>query len=166
MLKIRLLLISTLLLLQCTDESKNQTSTLSDSTIEVNESLEIKHLLEDYYQTMSDRDWQAYKSFFWKKATITTKWFSEDDSSKYVHIVTIDDFISQTAAGPDSQPIFEEKMLNSNIDIKGNLGVGWVEYSAKFGTKEQLMEWTGKDLFTFMKNNDQWKIVALVFESD
>ncbi len=115
---------------------------------------------------MSDRDWPAYRRFFWKKGTLTTVWQAQGDSTATVQVSTIDEFIAQTPQGPDSQPIFEEKMIDSQIDVKGPLAQAWVRYEARFGTEEELMEWEGTDLFSLMKHNDEWRIVALVFSPE
>lgn len=128
------------------------------------EKQEIKDFLEQYYTTMSDRDWPAYQDMFWEKATLTTVWQKPGDSTAAVHITTIDEFIAQTPQGPDSQPIFEERMQQAEIEVRGNLARAWVSYSAKFGSEEQLHEWEGLDLFTFMRQDDRWRIVALAYE--
>ncbi len=127
---------------------------------------ELNGILKDYYQTMSDRDWEAYRDFFWEKATLTTTWQEASDSVEKVLVSTIDEFISKTPEGPDSQPIFEEKMIESNVDIQSDLASAWVKYEAKFGTQENLMEWQGLDLFSFMKHKGEWKIVSLVFSAE
>ena len=126
----------------------------------------LQQLLEDYYTTMSARNWNAYRSFFWNKATLTTTWAGTEIPDPEVHVSTIDEFIAQTPEGPDSEPIFEEKMLGAEVEVRGSLALAWVSYEAKFGSKEKLTEWTGTDLFTFMHFRGEWKIVALAFESD
>jgi len=127
---------------------------------------EIHTFLEDYYAAMTSRNWKVYQQFFWPKATITTIWQKPGDNKKDVNITTIEDFVSQTHLGPDSQPIFEENMTDANISVKGNIATAWVNYEARFGSKENLMEWAGKDLFTLMKHEGKWRIVSLAFESD
>lgn len=126
----------------------------------------INELLIDYYQTMSDRHWKSYKEFFINDATLTTIWKEETDSMPKIFTNSITDFIKKTNEGPDSQPVFEEKMLNSEIDVNKNLALAWVSYEAKFGTKDNLMKWNGVDLFSFIRYNNEWKIVSIVFESE
>lgn len=59
-------------------------------------------------------------------------------------IVTIDEFIRLMPEGPDSQPIFEEKMKGKpEMTIKGNMVTVWADYDAKFGAEDSMMEWTG-----------------------
>jgi len=127
---------------------------------------EIEEILENYYSTMSARDWPAYKKFFSSDAALTTVWLKEPDTIPKIISTSIDDFIAQTKDGPDSQPIFEEKMLSSEITQKKNLANAWVRYEAKFGTADNLMEWKGHDLFSFIKYDHEWKIVSIVFESE
>src|SRR5687768_8594773 len=81
----------------------------------------VNEKLQTYYADMSARDWKKYKTHFWNNATITTAWKQPGDSIATVDVTTIDDFIRETPNGPDSQPIFEEKMLRSEIHINGNL---------------------------------------------
>ena len=146
------------LLLQCNDNQPDKTTSQEEN--------QIKDLLQSYYQVMSDRDWPNYQLFFAEKATLTTIWQPEDASSPEIHTNTISEFLAQTGEGPDSQPIFEEKMTQAEIQVKGKLAQAWVDYEAKFGTEDQLMEWKGIDLFSFIKHQGEWKITALVFESE
>ena len=127
---------------------------------------QIQNLLEDYYATMSARDWTRYKKFFSDDATLTTIWQNETDTLPNILTTSISDFILQTKDGPDSQPIFEEKMLSHAITVKNNLASAWVKYEAKFGTTDELMKWKGLDLFSFLKHNNEWKIISIVFESE
>lgn len=125
---------------------------------------EVQLFLSNYYSTMSDREWKVYETFFLEKATLTTIWQDEKDESPSLYSHTIDEFLAQTADGPDSQPIFEEKMLSSEIKINGNLANAWVHYAAKFGTDENLMQWEGTDHFSLIKFEERWYIVSLSYE--
>ena len=114
---------------------------------------------------MSSRDWESYKSFFIEEATLTTIWQTENDSIPGIYSVTIDEFLAQTADGPDSQPIFEEKMLEAETTVRDGLAQSWVKYEAKFGSEDNLMTWEETDLFSWIKFNDEWKIVSLAYVS-
>jgi len=126
----------------------------------------LMNLLNNYYHTMSDRAWHDYKDFFVENGTLTTVWAEHQDSIAKISTYTITEFLAQTKDGPDSQPIFEEKLVSADIKMKNNLANAWVKYEAKFGTKDQLMEWKGIDLFSFIKYNEEWKIVSIVYESE
>jgi hypothetical protein len=93
----------------------------------------IEGKLKTYYNDMSDRNWTAYQSHFWPGATITTVWTGPQNFVPAVDITSIEDFIKETPNGPDSQPIFEETMENSQITFKANIAEAWVNYNAKFG---------------------------------
>ena len=153
-----LLITFTLLFLCC--NSENQT-TIKNSSVQV-----IEELLNDYYDTMTSRNWESYREYFISDATLTTIWQAENDTIPKISTHSISEFIAQTKDGPDSQPIFEEKMLSSEIDEKNNLAQAWVRYKAKFGTTDNLIEWNGTDLFSFIRYNNEWKIVSIVFESE
>ncbi len=151
-----------LFLSSCQPQPSTEAGNISFSS----EEQEIHTFLQSYYQTMSERNWQAYREFFWDKATITTVWQAEGDSTETVFISTIDEFIEKTPEGPDSQPIFEEKMLEADIEVRADLAKAWVSYEARFGTQDNLMEWTGMDLFALMKHQGAWRIVSLTFSAD
>jgi hypothetical protein len=127
---------------------------------------EIRALLQDYYHSMSARDWTRYRTFFSEEATLTTVWQDEQDTLPRIHSTTIDEFIARTPEGPDSQPIFEEKMLEAEVSVKGGLAQAWVRYAATFGSADHLMKWTGYDLFSFIRHQGRWKIVSLVYASE
>ena len=152
------------LLFSCTEKTDHSASTTSLTDTPEGEAVEAK--LEEYYKDMSARDWKKYRSHFWDNATITTAWKQDGDSAAKVDVTTIDDFIKETPNGPDSQPIFEETMTDSKINVQGNIAEAWVNYEAKFGTPDSLAHWKGMDVFTFMRHGGEWKIVSLVFEAD
>ena len=129
------------------------------------EEIELKELLSNYYNIMSERDWQEYKSFFSEDATLTSIWQPPGKDEPDIHTNTITSFLTQTNDGPDSQPIFEEKMISADITVKSNLACAWVNYEAKFGSSDNLMKWKGMDLFSFIKHKGDWKITGLTFES-
>lgn len=133
---------------------------------EPNEETEIRTFLEQYYKTMSDRNWPKYRSFFSSKATLTTIWQESEDEKPAIFTNTISEFVENTAEGPDSQPIFEEKMTHAEISIRDNLAQAWVKYEAKFGTEENLYTWKGYDLFSLIKFEGQWKIVSVAYASE
>jgi hypothetical protein len=125
----------------------------------------IEEKLRNYYEDMSARDWKKYRSHFWDQATIATAWQTPGDSLARVDVTTIDDFIEEAPAGPGSQPVFEEYMTQSKIEVRGTLAVAWANYEAKFGKPDSLMQWKGIDVFTFLFHENEWKIVSLTFES-
>ena len=140
--------------------SENNTETIAT------EEKELYNILTDYYQTMSNRDWNRYKTFFIDKAILTTIWQENQDSIPKIFTSSITEFIAKTGEGPDSQPIFEEKMIDAKISVKGGLAQAWVKYEAKFGTAEALMEWKGYDLFSFMRFEKEWKIISIAYEAE
>ena len=152
------------LLMKCNSAS-NHDQNSNDATANVDRN-PLEAVLKAYYDDMSDRNWTAYRSHFWKNATITTVWQTPNDSVSRVHVITVDEFIAQTPNGPDSKPIFEERMKSMKVDMQGDLAVVWADYEAKFGTEDSLMTWTGTDLFSMLRQNDEWKIVSLTFEAD
>ena len=125
---------------------------------------EIESFLTDYYATFSSRNWPAFKRFFWENAVMATPW--PVDGNESVYIFTIDEFLAQTGEGPDSQPIFEERMIDFEFKSEGKLATVWANYEAKFGTDGDLTEWSGKDVFTLMYHNGKWGIVSLAYVTE
>lgn len=124
---------------------------------------EIETFIIDYYSVMTSRNWTAYRDFFSDKASLTSIWQESTETNAQIFSNTISDFISQTANGPDSQPIFEEKPIDIEIEIKENLAAVWVKYEAKFGSDNELIEWKGYDLFSLIRFENQWKIISLAY---
>jgi len=91
---------------------------------------------------------------FSEKATLTTIWPDSSDTNPQIFTKTILEFVSQTANEPDSQPIFKEKPLTIDVNLKNNLASDWVKYEAKVGSKNEPIEWKGYDLFSLLKFNN------------
>ena len=127
---------------------------------------EILKELTQYYDHMSARDWPAYASHFWPGATITTVWQAAGEPAPKVLITPIQDFIAQTPLGPNSQPVFEERMVDADVRVNGNLSQVWANYKARFGGLGKIDEWTGIDAFTLMKQEGHWKISGLTFAAN
>lgn len=127
------------------------------------ETQEVESLILEYYEVMSARNWPAYREFFSEKAILTTVWQDSTEANPQIFSNTISGFLAQTSSGPDSQPIFEEKPVHIEMEIKNNLAAVWVNYEAKFGSENNLIEWKGYDLFSLIKFEDQWKIASLTY---
>ena len=123
----------------------------------------IETTLARYYQDLSDRDWLAFAAHFWEGAVLTTVWQRPDESTENVHYMTIPEFVAKAPEGPDSQPIFEEKMVHSNIKVENDLAQAWIHYKAKFGTADSLFHWEGIDAITLIRFKNQWKITSIAF---
>jgi hypothetical protein len=155
-----------LLLVSCTVKTETPDSTSTTSLLDTPEGQAVEDMLKRYYGVMSKRNWVEYEKYFWPGGTITTTWVKPGDSIKTVDVTTIKDFIRETPHGPDSKPIFEEKMLNSVITVENNIATAKVEYEVKFGSENDIDEWKGTDLFTLVRHNGEWRIVSLVFEAN
>jgi len=126
----------------------------------------VRERVAQYYHDMSARDWRAYQGHFWPGATLTTVWRPPEDTASRVAIMTIDQFLAQTGAGPDSKPIFEERLLVQEVRVTGNLAQVWARYEATFGHSISVSTWRGIDAFTWMKHDGQWRIVALAYTDE
>lgn len=161
MLKNILLLFITLSFLQCAVKEDASDPPADPITTE------LEQLIREYYQVMSDRDWSAYAGYFTDRAVLTTVWQVHPDSLATINVNTISEFVAKTKDGPDSQPIFEEIPNTIEVSRRGaGLASAWAHYDAKFGTEEELMTWSGYDLFSFIQYNGKWKIASLTFASE
>ena len=126
----------------------------------------VREEVARYYQDMSARDWRAYGDRFWPGATLTTVWQPPGAPAPQVTVLTIDQFLAQTGAGPDSKPIFEERLLGQEVRLVGNLAQVWARYEARFGDSTSVATWRGVDAFAWMKHDGRWRIVALAYTDE
>jgi hypothetical protein len=122
--------------------------------------------INQYYSDLSARNWPAFAAHFWPGATITTAWQPPGEARVRVDIQTVDQFVARAPLGPGSKPIFEEKLLSSEIRIQRNLAFVWARYSAAFGDETDLQRWQGTDAFSLLQVDGNWKIVSLTFSGD
>ncbi len=124
---------------------------------------EILEEVTSYYRDFSERDWNAFAEHFWPGATLTTVWQAPGESAPRVVATTVPRFIEQAPLGPDSKPIFEERMDRAEVRSQGNLAHVWAHYTARFGDSGHVASWQGIDAFTLMKHDGRWRIVALAY---
>lgn len=122
--------------------------------------------VEQYYVDFSARDWEAFADHFHEGAVLSTIWPAPGETGPSVMMSTIPDFVAQAPQGPGSQPIFEERMTSAEVRVKGDLAQVWATYDAKFGTEDNLMEWSGIDAFTLLQFDGRWRIVSIAYVSD
>ena len=122
--------------------------------------------LEAYYRDFSNRNWPAFASHFWPGTSITTVWQPPGEPEPRVVPTTVEAFVEQAHLGPGSREIFEERMLEAQIDARGNIAHAWVRYRARFGDSTNLMEWEGTDVFSLLRHRGEWRIASLVFAGD
>src|SRR4051812_38385829 len=82
---------------------------------------EIRAELSKYYADLSARKWNAFATHFWPGATITTVWQPPGEPAERVTTVTVPEFIASAPMGPDSKPIFEERLTACDIRIDNDL---------------------------------------------
>jgi len=126
----------------------------------------IRSAVARYYADMSARNWPAYAAHFWPRATLTTVWQPPGEQGPRVVVATIDEFLARTAEGPDSKPIFEERLLAQDARVTGNLAQVWARYEARFGDSSNVATWRGVDAFIWMKHAGEWRIVALAYTDE
>ncbi len=124
----------------------------------------VRTRIEAYYRDFSARDWNAFASHFWPGATLTTVWQAEGADRPGVVASSIPRFIEEAPLGPDSKPIFEERLRHLSLQVRGGIAFAWADYNAKFGEPGDMGYWSGVDAITLLRHEDQWKIVCITFE--
>lgn len=124
---------------------------------------EVIEFLSSYYESFSARDWPRFADHFWPGATITTVYQPEGQSTPRVVAHTVPEFVAAAPMGPDSREIFEERMLAAEVRVRGDLASVFARYRARFGDPGDISEWAGIDSFSLMKQDGEWRIVALSF---
>lgn len=127
---------------------------------------EVDSLVAQYYREMSARNWSAYRDHFWPQATLTTVWQPPGEAEPKVVVTTIESFLANTAQGPDSKPIFEERLLSNETRVVADLAHVWARYEARFGDSSSVMTWRGIDAFTWMKHDGRWRIVSVAYTDE
>ena len=127
---------------------------------------ELRNRVERYYATLTARNWEAYRDFFWPEATLTTVWQPPGEDAPRVVMTSIEQFIENTDQGPDSKPIFEENLLGQDARLLENLGQVWARYEARFGDSTNVMTWRGVDAFTWMRHDGEWRIVSMAYTNE
>lgn len=125
----------------------------------------VRAALQNYYADFSARDWTRFADHFWPGATITTIWQPPGEPVARVDAQTVPEFVARAPLGPDSKPLFEERMTGADIRIHGNLAQAWVRYSARFGDSAAVREWQGIDAITLLRHEGRWRISSLAFTS-
>ena len=120
--------------------------------------------LETYYADFSARDWAAFADHFWPDATLTAVWQPPGESSERVVATSVPEFVAKAPEGPGSATVFEEWMTAATLRVTSNgLAQAWVDYEARFGEPDALMEWSGIDAFTLMRHDGRWRITSLAY---
>jgi len=126
----------------------------------------LRLAVAQYYLDMSSRNWEAYASHFWPHATLATVWQPPGEDTPRVVVTSIEEFLEHTDEGPDSKPIFEERLLSQEVRVLNNLAHVWAHYEARFGDSTSVFTWRGYDAFTWMKHDSTWRIVALAYTDE
>jgi hypothetical protein len=122
---------------------------------------EVLAEVERYYEDFSRRDWTAYATHFWPGAMLATVWQPPGQPTPRMTVVTVPEFVAQAPLGPDSKPIFEERMTSARVRVHRNLATVWADYTARFGDSTRVRTWRGVDAFTLMKHDGRWRILSL-----
>ena len=118
----------------------------------------IEAQLGRYFASWSARDMKGYASCFDPAATIHFI-----DGNGVSHLLHLPEFIrSQEYAHSVTPGGMTEHATSWQIHRAGRMA----QVSARWDLQKSAGHETGTDYYTFLKRNDQWKIVSLVFEND
>ena len=124
---------------------------------------EIRGELDRYYADFSARKWDRFADHFWPGATLTTVWRPPGASAPLVDSQSVPSFVAKAPSGPDSKPIFEERLVSVDLRITRNLAQAWARYEARFGDSTDVATWRGIDGITLMKHAGRWRITSLAY---
>jgi hypothetical protein len=124
---------------------------------------EVRAVLLRYYADLTARDWPAVREHFWPAGAYATVWQPPGQPRALVEIVPVDTFIARAPQGPDSKPIFEERLTDVVVRSYGNLAQAWATYTARFGEPGNVATWEGIDAFTLLRHDGTWRIVSLSY---
>jgi hypothetical protein len=118
----------------------------------------LHDLISVYFSSWSKPDMPAYKRCFHPQATV---YFL--DASGKPHRYQLDEFVAhQEKAQLQGPKPMSERATHTTLSVQGRLAHAEVRWELhKNGATE-----TGADFFTFIKTDQGWKIISLVFEQD
>ena len=155
------------LLAACTIQSRPPTrepaGTASEAVEAARTEAEVRAVLLRYYADLTARDWPAVREHFWPAGAYATVWQTPGQPRALVEIVPVDTFIARAPQGPDSKPIFEERLTDVVVRSHGNLAQAWATYTARFGEPGNVATWEGIDAFTLLRHDGTWRIVSLSY---
>lgn len=126
---------------------------VSDST----DRAEILSIMSSFFKAMEFKDVETARSLILPKG----RYFSVSSPGGGYSIMTTEDYLqSLTKAG---SPLLQERLLNPDVKINGNIASLWSNYHFYVGEK---FDHCGVDIFDFINTNDGWKMVSSVFTSE
>jgi hypothetical protein len=160
-------LATAVLVAACTIQSRPPTREPAGNASEAVEAArteaEVRAVLLRYYVDLTARDWPAVREHFWPAGAYATVWQPPGQPRALVEIVPVDTFIARAPQGPDSKPIFEERLTDVVVRSYGNLAQAWATYTARFGEPGNVATWEGIDAFTLLRHDGTWRIVSLSY---
>ena len=160
-------LATAVLVAACTIQSRPPTREPAGNASEAVEAArteaEVRAALLRYYADLTARDWPAVREHFWPAGAYATVWQPPGQPRALVEIVPVDTFIARAPQGPDSKPIFEERLTDVVVRSHGNLAQAWATYTARFGEPGNVATWEGIDAFTLLRHDGTWRIVSLSY---
>ncbi|OIQ24012.1 nuclear transport factor 2 family protein [Lacinutrix sp. MedPE-SW] len=133
------------------------TSSKAQSKTESNSNLEVKQVIERFFEGFHKQDTTILKSVIYKQLQLQT---INKDNNGVVQLSTTkySNFLKSIMSIPEFQE-FNEKILNYTIKIDGNMANVWTDY--EFWFNGQLSH-CGVNSFQLIKTSDGWKIFYIV----
>ena len=130
-----------------------------------NDEQAILQVMQRCYGTLSAREFLAFRDCFWPQALITTCWkISPKAKNPQLYAQYIEEFIVNTEKSMGQFASFSDSSLAHEIQIYDNIAQVWSIYEVRFQNLEgKTASWRGIDMFQFIRDQDQWRIIALTF---
>lgn len=117
---------------------------------------EVEQIIETFFEGFHQRDSVKIKSVC--ADTMILQSISEGKKGTKLENETPSDFYKSIATIPNDMQ-FQEKILNYNIQIDGNMAHAWTPYEFYVNGK---LSHSGVNAFTLFKQNTTWEIIYII----
>lgn len=118
---------------------------------------DAKHVIDTFFEGFHKGDTIQMKSVILGNIATQTVFASKDGSNRIVDSM-MDGFIKAIGNRPEADK-WEERLLDYNVQIDGNLAHVWTPY--EFWLNDKFSH-CGANAFTLAKTDEGWKIVHLI----
>ena len=131
--------------------------TIAQNESKVNETDQIKLLIDKLFDGMREGDSAKVSSVFHNEVNMFTS-YTNKAGDKMIKKGTLDSFLQ--AVGSPHDDIWDEKIWNTKIEVDGGIAQVWTDYAFYVGTE---FSHCGIDAFHLIKDNEKgWKIIHLM----
>ena len=121
---------------------------------------EIITAMEEMYDDLSSRKWDALEAHFLPEASLV---FATLSGPKRM---TPAKFVEMVRKNVEGKEIFEERMTAGAVRAHENLATVWSSFEGREGNGADVRTWSGVDAFTLVKVDGRWMIAHIAVSQD